>query len=755
MRTYRLLSSAALITSLLAALSQASEPASPATTNGDRGIPADAPRAHQRVDTGTPPAAPSDTPADPGAPLPPRPAPFPNKKRLEQTSTPATLPPAQFNPDPGSTPSSAKSKAAPAPFFAGDIKAESPTPVPPPVLPAGPLTRPKLVTEPSVFTANPADVTPLTSDFPAPLPRSDVRSTDYISPNHGHGWHAPESYPQAKIGEGFPPNSKPVPDRWHDVGYTPWRRYTAGDTNEMPFANVEPETWHWYRQSVLKGDLPIHGQDWFLGLTASSESLYEKRDIPQPSGVSSAEPGLTNFLGSYDSTVFVQNIAIDAVLLQGETVYKPAQQTFKLRLVANYNQVDVSAPGLLHPDPSATPGSDDPKRRTDTFLAVQEAFYEYHIADLTPNFDFVAVKAGIQTFNSDFRGFIFNDTQLGVRLLGNQDNNHYQYNFAVFDMREKDTNSELNTFDRRDQIVVVANLYRQDFLVKGYTTALSLHGNFDQADTQFDKNGFIVRPTPLGTVEEHALNVGYLGWAGDGHIDRFNINHAAYYAFGQDQLNGLAGQSVDISAAMGALEVSYDQNWIRYKASVLYATGDKDPTNSKATGFDSIVDNTNFVGGPFSYFVRQGFNLAGTAVAMKQRFSVLPNMRTSKSQGQANFVNPGIILFGVGNEIDLTPRVRLFANVNKVRFAENESLQTALSTNQASPDLGTDLSLGMQWRPLLTDNIIISAGSSVFLPGQGYKDIYRDTTPFIPGLSAPPEEIPNLQSAVIAVTLTY
>ena len=44
---------------------------------------------------------------------------------------------------------------------------------------------------------------------------------------------------------------------------------------------------------------------------------------------------------------------------------------------------------------------------------------------------------GIQPFNSDFRGFIFNDTNLGARLFGNLGNNRYQYNLAFFDMLEK------------------------------------------------------------------------------------------------------------------------------------------------------------------------------------------------------------------------------------------------------------------------------------------------------------------------------
>ena len=58
-------------------------------------------------------------------------------------------------------------------------------------------------------------------------------------------------------------------------------------------------------------------------------------------------------------------------------------------------------------------------------------------------------------------------------------------------------------------------------------------------------------------------------------------------------------------------------------------------------GFDSILDNPFFIGGPFSWYVHQGFNLAGTAVNLKQRDSLIPNLRTSKTEGQSNFVNPG------------------------------------------------------------------------------------------------------------------
>ena len=751
MRPLRSIGLLLLVATLLSCTSPAAAGSPPAP---------DALRAHQRLDPEPPPAAPADTPADPGAPLAPLPPPWPPVRGIARPATPAPLPPSVFNPDPGASAPAAPPAADP--YFREDPA--------PPIAPAEPVPaypdstyRTVPTFTPSPLTSDPAQVTNHQSSIinSPPLPRTGVRSTDPIVPEHGHGWPAPgpDTYPLAARGEGYPPSSTPVPDRWRDAPFAPWRRYTSGDTSEQPFARPGPETWHWYRQSLLKGDLPIRDQDWFLALTVSSESLYEDRELPLPSGISASSPGQFDFLGDYTTTNFVQNVAFDLLLFQGETVFVPPRQALKLRLVANYNRVEVAAPGLVSPDPgNPSGGNDSPTRRTDTFLALQEAFYEYHLADLSPTYDFVSLKAGIQTFNTDFRGFIFNDTQPGLRLFGNQDDNRLQYNLALFSLLEKDTNSELNTLDSRDQLVAVANLYRQDFLVQGYTAEVSLHGNFDHGarEPYYDTNGFLVRPAPLGTVEPHDVDVGYLGWTGDGHVGRLNLNHALYYAFGQDEFNGLAGRPVDISAALAALELSCDRDWIRFKASALYATGDSDPTDGRATGFDSIVDNTNFTGGPFSYYVRNGFNLAGTSVAAKQRFSVLPNLRTSKTQGQANFVNPGVLLLGLGTDIEVTPRVRAFVNANHIRFAQTESLQTALFTNEVSPDFGWDLSLGFQWRPLLTENIVVSAGYALFLPGRGFRDIYRNTEPEIPGFgnaSSKPDD--QLHSAVLAVTLTY
>ena len=50
-------------------------------------------------------------------------------------------------------------------------------------------------------------------------------------------------------------------------------------------------------------------------------------------------------------------------------------------------------------------------------------------------------------------------------------------------MLEKDTNSGLNTFAYRHQQVMIANLYRQDFIKPGYTIQASFH--YDKDDPSF------------------------------------------------------------------------------------------------------------------------------------------------------------------------------------------------------------------------------------------------------------------------------
>jgi len=145
----------------------------------------------------------------------------------------------------------------------------------------------------------------------------------------------------------------------------------------------------------------------------------------------------------------------------------------------------------------------DPRRgttRTDWHFSFEEAFAEVKLEDVNANYDAVSVRVGIQPFVSDFRGFIYTDNNLGARVFGAFKNNRYQFNGAYFSMLEKDTNSGLNRFDTRHQNVYIANIFRQDFIRKGYTIQGSFHYNDDRRSLKFDRNGFLVRPALIGDV---------------------------------------------------------------------------------------------------------------------------------------------------------------------------------------------------------------------------------------------------------------
>ncbi len=657
------------------------------------------------------------------------------------------LPPSEFNPDPGG----------------GNLL----EPIEPPDL------YPPILPQPPEY------------DGPAPrslgLPRRGVREME--PERHKLDY---EEYPDSESELGLLPGSEPVPNRWF-IGFGQWQRY-ADPRTETPYQTGRLRFWHPYLQSTLKGDAPIIGQDIFLNLTLNNFTQFETRLLPTPSGVSAARPNSSEFFGRGEQLFFSNDFSVAVDLFKGETAFKPVVWAVRLQFVANQNYIRVKENNVLDPDPrgpgfttvpsvpvfpvfgdptsglgpglTRLPGDLEGTRYTERhkdWYALQEAFGEIHIRDLTNNYDFLSSRFGIQPFVSDFRGFIFNDSNLGIRIFGNYDDNRWQYNVMAFDMREKDTYSDLNEFDARDQRVVILNVFKQDFLAKGYTAQLSFHANFDEASRHYDKNDFITRPAPIGEVRDHYVQAYYLGWAGEGHIGRLNISHALYEVLGEDGFNGIAQQRTSINAQMAALELSIDKDWLRFKLSGFYASGDHDPSNSHATGFDSIFDKPFFFGGPFSFFVHQGFNLGGTSVNFKQRDSLVIDLRTSKSEGQSNFVNPGTIIVGYGNDADITPKVKAFLNVNYIWMVDTEVIKDVLFTNRTSNEIGLDCSIGFQYRPLLTNNVIITAGAGFLIPGAGYKDIYRANTNPVFGYPGPsPGKVDDfLYSGILTLTLTY
>lgn len=500
-----------------------------------------------------------------------------------------------------------------------------------------------------------------------------------------------------------------VPDRWRIVS-----------------ALGYPENlWDPYNNNNwLKGDRPIFGEDWFVSLIGIADFIYEPRNFPIPVGNATTESaGDLNLIGDGDTTVMAANLILEGVAYKGDTTFRPPDYEFRFTPVINYNILHANERGITRADPAAS------KHRTDNHIGIQAALFDYHIRNVSDRYDFDSIRIGIQPFNADFRGFLFNDQQFGIRLFGIRDNNKFQYNLAWFRRLEKDTNSGLNDVSAglRDDDIFVANLYWQDQPKLGYFSQfVFLHNrNREAGQSLFDTNGFIVRPASIGIEVPRDYDVSYLGYNGDGHWDRLNITVSAYYAFGDESQGTFNTESGDIAAYFLASEIGFDQDWVRWRFSFLHASGDDDPFDRTAKGFDAVFENPLFAGADTSYWIRQTVPLIGGGrVALSGRNGILNSLRSSKEQGQSNFTNPGITLLGIGSDLDLTPTTRLSVNANHLWFADTTVLEAARNQGAIAADIGYDLSVSAIYRPFATQNIVARLSAAYLIPGQGFEDLY-------------------------------
>lgn len=480
-----------------------------------------------------------------------------------------------------------------------------------------------------------------------------------------------------------------------------------------------------YNRNVLKADKPVAGADWFFNLSLISDTLAELREVPTAVGaISTGQPGGIDVFGSADQWTMAQNISAEFVYYKGNTVFKPPDWEFRVTPVVSYNYTELEEVQGVNAD--ARRGL----TRDDTFVGLQAAFVDRHIRNVSDNFDFDSFRIGIQPFSADFRGFLFQDNQLGARLFGTRDNNKWQYNIAYFRRLEKDTNSGLNDVGdapRKDDVLVV-NLYRQDFPVIGFTSQVTaLHNRNREDELRYNRNGFIERPSSLGLENFREYDVTYVGYNGDGHFGRLNLTASAYYAFGDETPSVFVNDAVDISALFAAAELSMDFDWIRPRISLLYGSGDDDPFDDEANGFDAVFENPQFAGADTSYYIRQAVPLIGGGrVALATRNGVLNNLRSSKEEGQSNFTNPGVMLAGIGVDMDVRPTLRLSFNANSLYFDDTAVLEVARNQGPIDKHIGYDVSASLIYRPMMSQNIVVRASYATLLAGDGFDALFPD-----------------------------
>ena len=181
---------------------------------------------------------------------------------------------------------------------------------------------------------------------------------------------------------------------------------------------------------------------------------------------------------------------------------------------------------------------------------------------------------------------------------------------------------------------------------------------------------------------------------------------------------------------MGALELSVDKDWLRFGVSAFWASGDQEKSvgvarkSGTTRGFDSIVDDTQFAGGPFSFFDHEGIRLTGTGVALVTPFESVALAAIEQGRGQSNFVNPGIRVYNAGIDADVTPKAPWISERKLSAVRSHRELAYLLFQSPVQRGIGTDFGIGVSYRPPLTENIVLTTGVSALVPDSGLRNIY-------------------------------
>ena len=611
----------------------------------------------------------------------------------------------------------------------GDTKppVADPTPVDAPA-PASPPADPSMLAVPAAAGVTPAIPAATVDDPMIDGRRRPGYVTELPAPvvqNNPGAVYAPP--PSA-----FPTDEFPIPDRWRLA------KALCPDKGFVGIQNVCHSQFDPYHQNGLKADrpidlakkpffLPITGDDWFFGVNAISDTIVEPRSFPTPvADQTSTHPGAIDTFGRQTSLVVAQTALFGFGLTKGSTAYKPPDVEYRALFAYQVNYVNVEERRVLNVR------SSKPSHRTDSFLGVQELFIDKHLGNRSDRFDFDSLRIGIQPVQLDFRGFLFQDNQLGIRFFGNRDNNRYQFNLQAYWRLEKDTNSGLNDVTRkpRDDYVVSANLFVQDFPLPGLTSLASVTANLNrETERELDHNGFPVRPALLGDQRPREYDVYYVGYSLDGRIKRFNLSSTIYGAFGQDRNNFFTSKPAKIRSMFAAAELSYDIDWIRVKLSGLYTSGDGKPKDNKETGFSAIFENPIFAGADTSYWIRQAIPFAGGGVnvSISPRNGLINDLRTTKEEGQSNFNNPGTMLLGVGADFDILPQLRFSTNLNHLWFENTATLRELRNEGSIPKEIGWDLSGALIWRPSMVQNAIFRLSGAVLDPGKGFRDLFTNS----------------------------
>ena len=280
-----------------------------------------------------------------------------------------------------------------------------------------------------------------------------------------------------------------VPNRWDYEFPTDYHRYP---NFEVPYVNG-----HWYdpfNRNKLKGDYPIIGNQTFLEITFTSDTFADGRRLPTPSGLGSANAqAKRSSSDASGSSSSMQNLAFSFNLFHGDRRRSvPPDWRIQITPEVNVNYLAAQENGVVNFD--VRKGT----TRLDSHLGLQEGFAEVKLKDLSNQYDFVSLRVGVQILHQRFPRVHFLGPGAGRAPVRQSGLEPLSVQPGLFRDAGKRHQQRLEHVGYRNQQVMIANLYRQDFIKPGYTIQASFHYDKDDPSFQYDTDNFLVRPAPIG-----------------------------------------------------------------------------------------------------------------------------------------------------------------------------------------------------------------------------------------------------------------
>lgn len=474
-----------------------------------------------------------------------------------------------------------------------------------------------------------------------------------------------------------PPDIIPDPDRW--------RRLEPQGLGLAPRSPLYDP----YSPNILKGDYPLFGDKIFFAGTATVDFFTDvKRNLDY------FQNNRIRNVPFYDHNWFNQITSVLAVeIFHGDTVFAPKDWSIKVSGVGRWRCGDLNATDF---------GCGDDYRLLETFGEVK-------LFEIGNTFDPTSVRAGLQAFNSDFFGFIYNDTQPGFRLFSEINRNQFKVNLAFFERLNQEKLSALKEFKLRDMRMGIVSFQWDDFIFPGFNILPNVVWSNDRAP---------------GVVAGGTVDAFYIGFTTNGHIGRVNVNSAFYYVTGTTAKNTPNQKTQPIEAEFVFAQVAYPIAYWNPRFAIGWASGDPNKRDKFAQGFDSAFDNVNFGGGQFSYLFGEKIQLGATTVLRGN--SIFPSLRGANATSQ--YVNPGVLAMNAGVDVAITPKLTGEANYDYVRFDNTATLvaNTKFKGRDVSKEIGHEFNAGLTWKPLLNEQLILFGGGAVFLPEGAVKDLFGD-----------------------------